>query len=279
MSGTGGAPFSAKMPSLGTGGGDLFSQAKGFWGGSAATGTANSRGHHSYDVESGTSSAGAAGGMAIGGGGGSADLFSNFGAVGGFFKGVGVKAGIAADTSAPGELTEASYTDEFNEMSSLSPQQRLYGFLLAIAMGAVFIWISIGFVLSGTIALFAKKFAFFFTCGNAFIVCAPSFLVGPRRQLASMAEGHRQHAVGLYVGCTVLTLFSALYLRSSLLAVAFAVAQVGSVVWYGLSFIPFARQVLGYTYTYLAVLLRPLLSAAWLVVSQLAGCCWRVVSR
>merc|ERR1711916_53756 len=97
-----------------------------------------------------------------------------------------------------------------------------------------------------TIAVFGKKFAFFFTCGSFFCVASTAFLVGPAAQLKGMFEQHRQHAAAAYVGSLFLTMASALCWRSTVLSVAFAGVRVASVLWYALSYIPFARRVVGY---------------------------------
>jgi hypothetical protein len=148
--------------------------------------------------------------------------------------------------------------------NGLSFQQRITGFLLCLLMGVVFIMIAMSFV--PMLALFPKKFAFFFTCGNAFSVSATSFLVGPASQLKSMFESHRAQAAAGYLMSTSLTLISALYWRSAVLSVVFAAAQIVSVVWYALSYVPFARRVVSYVWSWAAVVVKPVLSAIAKVV-------------
>ena len=193
----------------------------------------------------------------------------------GFVKDLGTRTGLLTNTAAPPtDLKDPSYADEFSEMTSLSTQQRLIGFLMCVAMGIIFCWIAMAFV--PTIALFPKKFAFFFTCGNAFLVLAPVFLVGVRSQIQSMASSHRAQVAAVYVGSTIATLFSALYLHSSILSIVFAVVQVGAVIWYGMSFIPFARRVLSTTFNYLGFIVKPMLMT---IAKSCGHCCSCIVSH
>lgn len=163
--------------------------------------------------------------------------------------------------------------DDLRVMASLTPFQRLTGFFMSLGMGIVFICIAITFV--PTIALFPKKFAFFFTCGNFFSVAATSFLVGPQKQLRSMVEAHRAQVAMTYVASTFITLYAALSLQSSVLSITFAVVQIASVVWYGLSYIPFARQVVSTFWGYAWVFIGPALSVVWSLASRLLGLCCR----
>ena len=166
------------------------------------------------------------------------------------------------------EPEEQTWSEEISEMTSLSWHQRLIGFFMSLAMGITFIIIAMTFV--PMIALFGKKFAFFFTCGNLFCVASTAFLVGPKRQMASMFESHRAQVAATYVAAMLLTMISALQWRSSILSIVFAAVQVAAVVWYGLSYIPFARRVVGFMWGYLSVIIKPV--AAFLV-SMWWSCC------
>lgn len=181
------------------------------------------------------------------------------------------------DPHHPPTLPETSYFDEFHEATSLTHTQRLYGFLMAIGMGIVFFLIAISFL--PTIALFPKKFAFFFTCGNAFLVLSTVFIVGWRKQLEVMFESHRLQAAALYFGAMFLTLASALHWQSSVLAMLFATTQLASALWYVLSFIPSAQRIVSLVWSYASVVLVPLLSmvgkALWMVLSTIVSFCCR----
>ena len=173
------------------------------------------------------------------------------------------------------QLPETSYFDEFHEATSLTHTQRLYGFLMAIGMGIVFFLIAISFL--PTIALFPKKFAFFFTCGNVFLLLSTVFIVGWRKQLEVMFESHRLQAAALYFGAMFMTLASALHWQSSVLAIIFASVQLISALWYVLSFIPSAQRLIKLIWSYASIVLVPLLTVfgkgVWMTLSTIVSCC------
>jgi hypothetical protein len=180
--------------------------------------------------------------------------------------------GLVGVKEDPATLKEQTLSEELSEMTSLTAKQRLGGFFLSLIMGITFIVIALGFV--PTIALFGKKFAFFFTCGNFFCVASTAFIVGLAAQIRGMFEAHRSQAALAYVSTFLLTLISALYWRSSVLSIIFSVAQVASVLWYALSYIPFARRVVGYALTYAGYIVKPILSAAASICCTAVRCCF-----
>lgn len=189
-------------------------------------------------------------------------------AVGGAWKSFQHKTGVFVDPEDPAQYQEQSISDEFSEMTSLTRMQRIYGFFMALGMGAVFFVIAMS--LLPTVALFPKKFAFFFTCGNVFCICSTIFLVGFKRQAETMMESHRLQAATVYVGAMFMTLASALHWQSSVLAMICSAVQLSAVLWYALSFVPFARQTLSFVWTHLLVILKP-------VVSMLVTLTWKFV--
>lgn len=169
------------------------------------------------------------------------------------------------------EAEEQSYAEEFSEMTSLSFQQRIIGFFMSLLMGITFVAIALSFV--PVIALFPKKFAFFFTCGNFFCVASTAFLVGPAKQLRSMFDAHRAQAAGVFLGAMAMTVISALKWRSSILSIVFAVIQIVAVVWYGLSYIPYARRVVSWLWSYAGVVIKPILSFIVDILWKTCRCC------
>eukprot|EP00668_Euglena_longa_P017210 GGOE01021573.1.p1 GENE.GGOE01021573.1~~GGOE01021573.1.p1 ORF type:complete len:143 (+),score=16.98 GGOE01021573.1:61-489(+) len=93
------------------------------------------------------------------------------------------------------------------------------------------------------IVLVPKKFAFFFTFGNLFLISSTLFLVGPTRQFRSMMEASRLQATVIYFLSLSMTLVSALRFGSTLLVLVFTCMQIMAMVWYCLSYIPFARTL------------------------------------
>lgn len=173
--------------------------------------------------------------------------------------------GAGSDAEPPREQT---MLEELDEMTSLTWQQRMTGFAMALGMGILFIVLAMTFV--PVLALFPQKFAFFYSVGSLFCVCSTAFLVGLRKQLTMMFEAHRAEAAAAYFGCLVLTLFSAVHLKSAILSFFFAGCQIVAVVWYSMSYIPFARQFFMTFGGYVWAAVKPVLSAAG---SCIMGCC------
>lgn len=176
----------------------------------------------------------------------------------GAWKSFQSQTGLFVNPEDPVELKEQSFADEFSEMTSLTRMQRIYGFFMALAMGVVFFVIAITFL--PAVALFPMKFAFFFTCGNIFCMASTVFVVGVKKQCEMMMESHRFQAATAYVVSMFLTLATALHWKSSFFALVFAIVQLGAVLWYSLSFIPFARHTVGFIWSHLMVVVKPLIS-------------------
>ena len=187
--------------------------------------------------------------------------------------------GLFADNNeAPPELPpEESYADALHDTMSLTYTQRITAFGLSFGMGLIFLLIAISML--PAIVLFVSKFAFFFTCGNVFCVGSTVFLLGFRAQLSKMFEAHRAQATIVYICSTILTLVSALYFKSSTGALVCVSAQIASLLWYALSYIPFARHTVGFLWQYAWMLLRPLLNVVYVVVSQFCSCLLRLCNR
>jgi len=139
------------------------------------------------------------------------------------------------------EPTSASIWDDVADDFSLTKKQRIIGFVMCTGMGAVCFFLAVMF--APAIVLVPKKFAFFFTFGNLFLVASTLFLVGPHRQMRSMMEANRLQATIIYFFSLGMTLLAALRLGSTLLVLVFTCIQLLSMVWYCLSYIPFARTI------------------------------------
>jgi len=125
----------------------------------------------------------------------------------------------------------------------LSFKQRLYGFLICFTIGLV-ITISSMFSYSFTRLLTGdpEPFAIRYTTGNIISLVSTSFIVGPARQLKQMTAPSRWLTALVYVGAIGMTLVSALVLHSASLVLACITVQGLAMMWYMLSYIPFARR-------------------------------------
>ncbi|XP_028112654.1 vesicle transport protein SFT2B [Camellia sinensis] len=122
-------------------------------------------------------------------------------------------------------------------LCSISPLQRIYGFAACLVAGFVCMFLSL--------IVFAKpiKFAVLFTFGNMLAVGSTAFIIGPGQQMRMMLDPVRIYATAIYVGCVVLALICALVIRSKVLTILAIISEICALIWYSLSYIPFARRL------------------------------------
>jgi len=94
-----------------------------------------------------------------------------------------------------------------------------------------------------SLAVNPAGFAVPYTFGNILAICSTGFLVGPLRQLKMMLSPTRIIASIIYVLALALTLVAAFVLESKFLVLVAVIVQFCAIVWYCLSYIPFARQI------------------------------------
>ncbi|KAL5142668.1 Vesicle transport protein SFT2B [Glycine soja] len=115
--------------------------------------------------------------------------------------------------------------------------QRLYGFAICFASGLTCTLLSM--------LVFFKpiKFAIAFTLGNLLSLGSTAFLIGPKRQVTMMLDPARIYATAIYIASMIIALFCALYVHNKLLTLLAIILEFGALVWYSLSYIPFARAM------------------------------------
>ncbi|KAL2334455.1 hypothetical protein Fmac_015668 [Flemingia macrophylla] len=140
-------------------------------------------------------------------------------------------------TAALEESNSFALMDEFNRNCTLSTTQRLYGFAICFAAGLTCTLLSM--------LVFFKpiKFAITFTLGNLLSLGSTAFLIGPKRQVTMMLDPVRIYATAIYVASMIIALFCALYVHNKLLTLLALILEFGALVWYSLSYIPFARSM------------------------------------
>ncbi|XP_034202555.1 vesicle transport protein SFT2B isoform X2 [Prunus dulcis] len=96
-----------------------------------------------------------------------------------------------------------------------------------------------------SLIVFAKpiKFAVLFTFGNLLAVGSTAFLFGPGQQMRMMFDSVRVYATAIYLGCVVIALICALLIHSKILTIIAIICEVCALIWYSLSYIPFARRI------------------------------------
>lgn len=135
---------------------------------------------------------------------------------------------------------------QFMNTTSLSWSTRIKGFIICFVLG---------FVLSmiGTALLFGPKglllFCVFYTLGNITSMISTLFLMGPFKQLKKMFNSNRYIATIFALLFMALTLYSGLYLRKKGLSIIFCICQFFALIWYSISYIPYAREAVKKTLT------------------------------
>ncbi|XP_037101529.1 vesicle transport protein SFT2B-like [Syngnathus acus] len=127
-----------------------------------------------------------------------------------------------------------------NQASTLSWGTRMKGFffcfifgVLCSILGTCMLWLPwFGLIV----------FAVLYSVGNICALSSTMFLIGPIKQLKNMFAKERALATVIMLVCLVLTLCSAFWWKSNGLALLFCALQFMAFTWYGLSYIPFARD-------------------------------------
>ncbi|KAI9011031.1 vesicle transport protein [Gaertneriomyces semiglobifer] len=122
---------------------------------------------------------------------------------------------------------------------NLSRTQRFYGFGICFGLGFLISILSSILLTLGSIT----GFAILYTFGNLVSLCATGFLVGFLAQLKRMFDASRLTATIIFIVAMVLTLVVAIVLESVILTIICCVIQFLALLWYSLSYIPFARDM------------------------------------
>lgn len=129
--------------------------------------------------------------------------------------------------------------EEANELCpSLSYTQRLYGFAACLVLGLVFAFMSWMAFVGMNMLLFAMMV----TLSNVSSISGSLFLMGPKKQLQKMFEETRLIATIVYLVSIVVTILVAVTIKSTALVIICCIVQYCAMLWYGISYIPFARD-------------------------------------
>ncbi|KAJ4715096.1 Vesicle transport protein [Melia azedarach] len=137
------------------------------------------------------------------------------------------------EESAPAE----SFMDDFNRQCTLTTKQRLYGFAICFSVGTFCTLLSL------LVFFNPVKFGITFTFGNLLSLGSTAFLIGPKRQVTMMLDPVRIYATAIYLASMIIALFCALYVHNKLLTLLALILEFGALIWYSLSYIPFARAM------------------------------------
>ncbi|ELP83759.1 vesicle transport protein SFT2B, putative [Entamoeba invadens IP1] len=134
------------------------------------------------------------------------------------------------------------FEDEDKGMFSclqLTWTQRMLCCVIFCGLGFLSLFISLSFF------IFPTKFALIFTFGNVLLFVGTSFLRSVKAQIVSIFnDPAKLVAVIIYFVSIGLTLFSSLYLNSTILTLLSVIIEICSCVWYVASYIPYAQTCL-----------------------------------
>ncbi|KAI6178202.1 Vesicle transport protein [Aphelenchoides besseyi] len=146
--------------------------------------------------------------------------------------------------SVPADLetqsTQGIIEEDTTQLSGLSYETRLYCFAGCLILSILTSVLGSPFMFVGKFA----EFAVLTSLGAIISIGGTFFLTGPKKQLLSMFEPRRLIATLLYLLMIVLTLMAGLVWRNPILAIVCVVVQYVCMVYYSLSFIPYANQLL-----------------------------------
>ena len=131
--------------------------------------------------------------------------------------------------------------EEKNDLCpTLSYTHRIYGFAGCLVLGFVFAILSWIFIFKQQYVVFG----ILFTMSNFCAVGGSMFLCGPLKQVKRMFEDTRLIATIVYLASMVLTLVAAFAIKIPTLVIVCAIIQYLALIWYGLSYIPYARTAI-----------------------------------
>ena len=115
---------------------------------------------------------------------------------------------------------------------------RIIGFLITALLGIVgFVTLLMPFFL-----FMPAMFVVIFSCSSVCCVLSTFFLMGPKKQWASMMKPQRMITSIIYIISFVLTIVTSILFPNSFLKYIFMGIQFVSFIWYVLSYIPFAQK-------------------------------------
>ncbi|KAH8928536.1 SFT2-domain-containing protein [Atractiella rhizophila] len=136
------------------------------------------------------------------------------------------------------ELFENNNSSTFDFLE-LSKTQRIYGFVGCVAAGFAISIVGGILFTTGNVT----SFALLYTIGVLVSLVGTGFLIGFKRQLELMFKPVRLIATIVFISSIVLVFISAYVIGSDALVLVFAVTTYLAYIWYSLSYIPFARDL------------------------------------
>lgn len=118
----------------------------------------------------------------------------------------------------------------------LDYKTRILGFIITAGIGVGGLFVSFMLAFSPTLM------GLVFTCSSIGILLSTFFMVGPKKQWENMMKPQRMVASIIYLCSIVLLLLGVFGIGGKLLMYVFIVIHLCALVWYVLSYIPFAQK-------------------------------------
>ena len=129
-------------------------------------------------------------------------------------------------------------------VNSLDFKTRLIWFAVCLGLGMSCFLISLLYL--PLLAFKARQFILFFSMGSVMVMASFAFLFGPANHFKHTFSKERLPFTSAYLGSLIATLFVALHLHSTVLTIVFAIVQIGSLIWYFVSYLPHGHTTMKY---------------------------------
>ncbi|XGW07647.1 hypothetical protein V3C99_010644 [Haemonchus contortus] len=118
----------------------------------------------------------------------------------------------------------------------MSHTQRIFAFFLSL-LGSIFCFSTAAFLIP-MIIVSTRKYAALNTLGSVLLLLSFAFLWGPSAYLQHLLSPQRRLVTVCYMSALFATLYSSLWLQSTLFTFIAAVFQAFSLIWFVLSYVP-----------------------------------------
>ena len=121
-------------------------------------------------------------------------------------------------------------------LPSMTKSQRLTGFMVFLMGG----WLCFGLSLIYIpfILIKSRKFVLLYSLGSVFTLGSFSMLWGPWNHVQHLFKRSRLPFTAAYFSTLILTIYTAMVMKSTILTIICAAAQFVALLWYVLSYVP-----------------------------------------
>lgn len=130
--------------------------------------------------------------------------------------------------------------DDDNICPSLTFKQRMIGFAICLSLAVIMEILAI-------FTLFQQEYVTFGiinTIANILALLSTLFLSGPKKQVKKMFDETRRIATCVYLLTMIMTFVVALAIKIAWLVIFMVIIQYLAMLWYSISYIPFARDAI-----------------------------------